>query len=82
MLSTIWNKKVSDLSDNSLRAFKDKEKDEKKITIISTFVNESFITIDTAIRVIGERVTLIMLKEKKEKNTEEHGNDRIIVNIK
>ena len=74
--------KSSDISDNSLRAFKDKEKDEKKITIISTFVNESFITIDTAIRVIGERVTLIMLKEKKEKNTEEHGNDRIIVNIK
>ena len=63
------NNEYSDLSDRTLRTYKDKEKIEYQNGIISTFVNETKTDVETALEVNGECGIMSTLKVKEKKNT-------------
>ena len=63
------NNEYSDLSDRTLRTYKDKEKIEYQNGIISTFVNETKNYVETALEVNGECGIMSTLKVKKKKKT-------------
>ena len=72
LLSMIKGNKYSDQQDKTLRNYKDKDKIGGNIGILSTFLNETKIDVETAPDLNGEYVRISTFKLKKKKNTEEH----------
>ena len=64
-LSTIEAKKYFDWPDKNLQTYKDKEKTEDEIGIISTFTTETKINVKTALGVIVGCVIISTSKTKK-----------------
>ena len=65
------SKKCSDWSGRTLQIYKDKEKIETKIGIISMFTNETKIDIETSVQIDGEYRFISTFRVKKNKQTEE-----------
>ena len=65
------SKKYSDWLDKNMRNYKDKDKIEDKIVIMSTLANEEKINVKTALEANGECEIISTFKVKKNKKTSE-----------
>ena len=74
-------KKYSDSPDKTIRTYKDKDKIEYEKLIISTFVNETKIDVNTTLEVHSECGIMSMFKTKETKNTEERKMKGTIITL-
>ena len=65
------NTKYSDWSDKTLRTYKDKDKIEYEIDIISTFANETKVDVEISLEAKCKYKIISTFKVKKNKNTDE-----------